>query len=218
MHERFWLERWERGEIGFHQQSAHRFLRRYWAALDLPPGARVFVPLCGKSRDMLWLRDAGFEVIGVELSLTAAKAFCEENALPLSRGREGVFECFRGAGISLLVGDFFDLRPDDLDGVAAVFDRAALVALPPPARARYAAHMAALLPAGAQTLLVTLEYDQEQMDGPPFSVTAEEVHQRYAGSHRVELLHSEEIIQDEPKFRSRGLTALAETAWRLCRR
>lgn len=125
MHERFWLERWERGEIGFHQQSAHRYLRRYWASLDLPPGARVFVPLCGKSRDMLWLRDAGFEVIGVELSLTAAKAFCEENALPLLRVREGVFECFRGAGISLLVGDFFDLRPDDLDGVAAVFDRAA---------------------------------------------------------------------------------------------
>ncbi len=218
MHEEFWLERWDRGEIGFHQQSAHRYLPRYWPSLALPPGARVFVPLCGKSRDMLWLRDAGLEVIGVELSLMAAQAFAEENALALSRRREGVFERFRGAGISLLVGDFFDLRPGDLDGVAAVFDRAALVALPPSMRAGYAAHMAALLPAGTQTLLVTLEYDQRRMDGPPFSVTAEEVRELYGGAHRMEPLHSEEIIQDEPKFRSRGLTALAETAWRLCRR
>ncbi|MCG3202924.1 MAG: Thiopurine S-methyltransferase [Gammaproteobacteria bacterium] len=218
MNHEFWLERWERGETGFHQQAVHRYLPRYWPSLALPPGAGVFVPLCGKSRDMLWLRDAGFEVTGVELSRKAAQAFAEENGLTaMSRRREGDFEHFHGGGISLLVGDFFDLRPGHIDGVAAAFDRAALVALPAPARAAYAAHMAALLPAGAQTLLVTLDYDQAQMDGPPFPVTAAEVRALYAGSNRVELLQSEEIIQDEPKFRSRGLTSLAETAWRLRR-
>lgn len=215
MNHEFWLERWERDETGFHQQAVHRYLPRYWPSLALPPGAGVFVPLCGKSRDMLWLRDAGFQVIGVELSLKAAHAFAEENGLSMSRRREGPFEHFHGGGISLLVGDFFDLQPGRIDGVSAAFDRAALVALPPRARAAYAAHMATLLPAGAQTLLVTLDYDQARMDGPPFSVTAAEVHELYAGSSRVDLLHSEEIIQDEPKFRGRGLTSLAETAWRL---
>ncbi|MCC6714417.1 MAG: thiopurine S-methyltransferase [Gammaproteobacteria bacterium] len=217
MNHDFWLERWQRDEIGFHQQAVHRYLPRHWPSLALPPGARVFVPLCGKSRDMLWLRDAGFEVIGVELSLKAAHAFCGENELSMSRRRDGPFECFHGGGIALLVGDFFDLRPGHIAGVAAAFDRAALVALPPSARARYAAHMAALLPAGTQTLLVTLEYDQRQMEGPPFSVAAEEVRELYAGSNRMEPLQREEIIQDEPKFRGRGLTALAETAWRLDR-
>ncbi len=217
MNQDFWLERWERDELGFHQQAVHRYLPRHWPSLALPAGARVFVPLCGKSRDMLWLRDAGFEVIGVEISLKAAHSFFGENELSMSHRRDGPFECFFGGGISLLVGDFFDLRPGRIDGVAAAFDRAALVALPPSTRTRYAEHMAALLPAGTQTLLVTLEYDQGQMDGPPYSVTPEEVRGLYAGSNRMESLQSEEVIQDEPKFRSRGLTALAETAWRLVR-
>ena len=217
MNRDFWLERWQRNEIGFHQESIHRFLPRYWPRLDLTAGARVFVPLCGKSRDMLWLRDAGFEVIGVELSGRAAEDFCAEHGLAMTRRRDGAFDSFHCRGITIYVGDFFELAPRHVDGVGAVFDRAALVALPPLMRARYAAHMAALQAAGTQTLLVSFEYDQTRMDGPPFSVTAAEVRELYAGTSRVELLQREEIIDSEPRFRSRGLVALAESAWLLRR-
>ncbi len=166
---------------------------------------------------MLWLRDAGFEVVGVELSGRAAEAFSAEHGLGMTRRREGTFDCYRCGSITLYVGDFFDLESGHVDGVVAAFDRAALVALPPLMRPQYAAHMVALLGTGTQTLLVAFEYDQTMMDGPPFSAPASQVRELYAGTSQVELLQREEIIDSEPRFRSRGLSALAESAWLLRR-
>ena len=186
MDHQFWLERWQQGQIGFHQAEINQYLSEHWGQLGLPDGAAVFVPLCGKSLDMLWLREQGHEVLGVELSEKAVSAFFDENAIPAEVSREGSFKVYTGGGVRLRSGDFFALEASDLGGIHAVYDRAALIALPPGLRADYARHMAKLLPSGAHILLITMEYPDGTLEGPPFSVSEEEVHSLFDGAFTIE--------------------------------
>jgi thiopurine S-methyltransferase len=218
MEPNFWHERWERAEIGFHQQDINFHLQRFWNRLDLPAGRRVFVPLCGKSRDMLWLASEGYPVTGVEISSVAVAAFFGDNGLRPNRRREGAFEVWEQDEIQILLGDFFALEPRHLADIAGVYDRASLIALPPAMRERYARKLATLLPAGVQTLLVTLEYDQAALVGPPFSVGEEEVRALFEPAHAVEPLFSRDALAEESRWRERGLTWLLENAYRLTHR
>lgn len=186
MEHHFWLERWKQDQIGFHQAEINQYLSEHWEQLGLPPGAPVFVPLCGKSLDMLWLREQGHPVLGVELSEKAVAAFFAENDIAADTRRDGDFMVYTSDDLELLTGDFFALRPQHLHGVCAVYDRASLIALPPPMRAAYARHMASLLPVGAHILLITMEYPAGALDGPPFSVSEEEVHTLFEGDFSVE--------------------------------
>ena len=166
----FWHSRWQKGRVGFHQNEINCFLKKWWPTLALPTQATVFLPLCGKSLDMLWLAAQGHQVIGVELSEIAAQAFfAEQNVQPDVRVR-GDFVCYSANGVSIWCGDFFDLNVTDLKEVTAVFDRAALIALPKEMRQRYAQHLKRLLPQGCQMLLVGIEYDESALSGPPFNV------------------------------------------------
>ena len=146
----FWLERWEREEIGFHQNVINPYLCEYWQELHLACDSMVFVPLCGKSRDMLWLRKQGHQVMGVELSNIAVQAFFKENGYTPHHVARGKFEHCEADGIRILCGDFFDLSKDDLAKVSAVYDRASLIALPPEMRERYVRHLAGILPPATQ--------------------------------------------------------------------
>jgi thiopurine S-methyltransferase len=137
---------------------------------------------------MIWLAGMGNRVIGVELSQVAVEAFFDENAMEPERRQEGKFARYRSGGIELLQGDFFDLSRDHLEGVTAVYDRAAIVALPPPLRGRYAAHLATLLPVGATILLLTFEYPEGMRQGPPFSVPQPEIESLFASAFDIELL------------------------------
>lgn len=211
----FWLERWRRNEIGFHQPLFNTHLQEYWQQLRLPPGGRVFVPLCGKSRDLLWLRAQGHSVVGVEISAIALRDFFSENNLTPQLGHRPPFDHSQVEGIDLLCGDFFELTQSDLAGVTGVYDRAALIALPPPLRERYVAKLVEILPPPVEILLVTMEYPQDQMQGPPFSVTEEEVRALYTAHYHIESLHSKDILGDNPRFRERGLTHLQERVYRL---
>jgi thiopurine S-methyltransferase len=214
----FWHERWQRNEIGFHQQEINAHLQEFWPQLAVPAGALVFVPLCGKSRDLLWLRARGHAVLGVELSPIAVRDFFAENALTPQVTRHGPFERYVADGLVVLCGDFFDLTPAFLQKVAGVYDRASLIALPPELRARYAGHSTAILPAAAGTLLVTMEYPQNEMSGPPFAVREEEVRQLYDKRYTVTCLFSKDILAENPRFRERGLGALTEKVYRLAPR
>jgi thiopurine S-methyltransferase len=206
----FWLERWEREEIGFHQNEYNSYLRLYWEELHLTPGSEVFVPLCGKSRDMLWLRERGYQVLGVELSAIAVQAFFKENGYtPQHIIREKV-ECYEANGIRILCGDFFDLSKNDLAKVSAVYDRASLIALPPEMRVRYVRHLVSILPPAKQILLITVDYPQSEMQGPPFSVSSDEVEALYREHAEVRLLAQLDVLAQNPRFQERGLSRLQE--------
>lgn len=210
MQERFWHERWEERRIGFHRETVHPQLMEHWGTLALAPGAGVFVPLCGKSLDMLWLRSQGFAVTGVELSPIAVRDLFGEHGLQPSVTPHGRLERWAVPGLAVLRGDVLDVTAAHVDACAGVFDRAALIALPPEMRERYSRHLIAVLPADARMLLVTMEYDQRQTAGPPFSVPEREVLALYGDRFHVRCLHEWDALPDEPGLRSRGVTRLAE--------
>ena len=217
MHPEFWHQRWADNQIGFHQDVPTPLLLKHWAALGVAPGARVFVPLAGKSRDMAWLASQGHRVLGVELSQLAVEQFFAEHDLTpeLEDTRYGTH--YRAGGIELIVGDAFALDADLLRDCTAVFDRAALIALPPELRARYASELYARLPRGCRGLLVTLEYPQDERPGPPFSVALEEVHALYARDWNVDLLERRPIPPDHPGFVA-GVSRLDTAVYSLRRR
>jgi thiopurine S-methyltransferase len=223
----FWHQRWQRGEIGWHSEAVNRHLTEYWPRLAVPKDACVLVPLCGKSLDMLWLAGEGHSVVGVELSATAAEAFFTENGLsPVATDLAPYpFRCYRVDEIRLLVGDFFDLSAEALraagnSGIDAVYDRASLIALPPDLRATYARHLAPLLRqlrggSPPVSLLITFDYDQSRMPGPPFAVAAGEVQALFERDFRIEELTSFDVLPENPGLAARGLDRLAEHVYRM---
>ncbi|MBE9567471.1 MAG: thiopurine S-methyltransferase [Proteobacteria bacterium] len=225
----FWLERWDNGQTGFHQQAVNPYLAYFYGEKGPAPEQRkalkVFVPLCGKSKDMLWLAQGGYQVFGVECSERAVKDFFEENALNYrhaARDEHALYLNDAGenknlSSIEVYQGDFFSLKTDLFEDVSDVFDRASLIALPVDMRQQYADKMAYLLHRGTRILLVTLTYDQSQMGGPPFSVTEEEVNGLYAENFSVTKLCFKDIIDDEQRMKDRGLSSLVETVYKIVR-
>jgi thiopurine S-methyltransferase len=209
------LERWERSEIGFHQNEINPYLLRYWQELPAAQGDEVFVPLCGKSLDMMWLRQQGYFVLGVELSAIAVQDFFREQGKSPERASGGKFDNYIADGICLSCGDFFDLTKEDLANVSAVYDRASLVALPPDMRERYARHLVDILPRGTQILLVTFDYPQAEMQGPPFAVSVSEVEALYGKYAEIRLLAQEDALAQNPRFQQRGVSRMEESIFLL---
>ena len=191
MQAEFWHERWSRNQIGFHESAANRLLVAHFAALGLSPGARVFVPLAGKTLDIDWLLTGGFRVAAAELSPLAVAQVFERIGAVATSARTGDLAQLSAGSLDVFVGDLFRLSRDQLGQVDAVYDRAALIALPPDMRRRYAAHMTSLTK-GAPQLLITLEYEQQKRAGPPFSVETAEVLALY-DEYEPTLLTSEAI-------------------------
>jgi thiopurine S-methyltransferase len=215
MKKEFWLERWERSEIGFHQDEINPYLVQYWPELPCLRGSEVFVPLCGKSMDMVWLRQQGNFVLGVELSAIAVRNFFHEQGMSPERVSGGKFDNYIADGICLSCGDFFDLRKEDMAQVNAVYDRASLVALPPNMRESYARHLVDILPRGTQILLVTFDYPQSEMQGPPFAVSVKEVEELYGKYADIRLLAQEDALVQNPRFKQRGVTRMEESIFLL---
>jgi len=213
----FWHQRWHSNQIGFHRDTPLPLLLKYWPALGLETGSQVFVPLCGKSLDMLWLAEQGQRVLGVELSELAITQFFDERGLsPETRQSEYGTHYHAGAW-ELICGDAFALSPKVLQDCTGVYDRGAMIALPPKMRETYVNTVWHRLPTGCQGLLVTLEYPQAEKNGPPFSVEENEILQRFANICAVELLERRDILNNEPKFQAEGVTELHTSVYRLRR-
>jgi len=176
----FWHSRWAANQIGFHEADVHPMLRAHGARLGA--GGCVFVPLCGKSNDMPWLREQGHDVVGIELAEVAVRAFFAEHGITATQSTLDGFQEFSAPGYRLLCGDFFALTRATLGPCAAIYDRAALIALPPDMRRDYAARMTTLADSGTRMLLITVQYDTQVLSPPPFAVAAEEVAGLY-GQH-----------------------------------
>ena len=210
MEKDYWLERWEQKETGFHQSDNNPYLCQYWKELCLDQGSKVFVPLCGKSKDMLWLHTQGHKVLGVELSVIAVEAFFKENKLVPSYDCYKRFMRYETNSICILSGNFFDLNRKDLTKVSAVYDRASLVALPQDMRGRYVRHLLGVLSPGTQILLITFDYSQLEMQGPPFSVSVSEVEELFSGYSNICLLAQLDVLDRYPHFYERGVSKLYE--------
>ncbi len=193
-----WQQSWRDREIAFHQNVVNPHLVKFWQNLRLTAADRVFVPLCGKSRDLSWLADQGHTVVGVELSPLAVRAFFKENKMQPVRQKLGKFTRWEHGRISILCGDFFQLSAADLGEIAAVFDRASLTALPDEIRGAYIAHLKKILPASCKMLLLTTEEpDEGETQGQPFAI-ADEIASLYTNAFDIQLSHVESIFEPDP--------------------
>ncbi|MFK7942568.1 MAG: thiopurine S-methyltransferase [Paracoccaceae bacterium] len=180
----FWHERWQANQIGFHEGDVNALLAAHFDRLDLAHGARVFVPMCGKTRDIAWLLGKGMRVVGAELSEIAVQQLFDELGVEAEVIPMGALTCYSAADIEIHVGDIFELTAEALRPVDAIYDRAALVALPGALRERYAAHLTAISNSAPQ-LVITFDYDQDVMPGPPFCVPREEVDRLYGAAYQI---------------------------------
>lgn len=192
MDAQFWHDKWQRREIGFHREQINPYLPAYFPTLGLQAGQTVFLPLCGKTRDVSYFLQLGLQLVGVELSEVAVKElFADLGVQPEISDLQGM-RCYQTMQLRIFVGDFFELTAEHLGRIDAIYDRAALVALPLTMRLAYTKHLLDLSH-NAPQLLITYEYDQNVVDGPPFSISQAEVEQHYAGAYAIEVLHTAEV-------------------------
>jgi thiopurine S-methyltransferase len=218
MEPQFWHERWAINQIGFNQSEVNPYLQKFWPELNLKPGERVLVPLCGKTIDMRWLIQQGLHVVGVELSEKAVQDFFSEGGMEPRVEVRGQFKVYSVEACEIWCGDFFALKARDIGNCSALYDRAALIALPAEMRWRYVECLNRILPADCRGLLISLDYEQSEIAGPPFSVPEEEVMQLFSPEWRVKLIVDEDVLHKSRKFLDAGASRLIETAYRMFRR
>ncbi|MGL6313927.1 thiopurine S-methyltransferase [Vibrio sp. WXL103] len=208
----FWHNKWASNSVGFHLPDVNPLLIKHWDALKPLRSQKVLVPLCGKSEDLVWLAERHVDVQGVELSQIAVRAFFSEHFYtPLVTKVSGQHELYQFDELSIYTGDVFTAP---LEKVSLIYDRAALIALPQEMRADYAQRLDSLLEPGGQILLVTLEYQQDEMQGPPFSVLEQEITQLFTG-YNVTRLATDVADESHPKRAERGLSYFAESVFAL---
>ncbi len=183
----FWQERWALNQTAFHEAGVHDLLLAHYGQLALAAPSRVFVPLCGKTHDIDWLVSRGHAVVGSELNRPAVEEVFDRMELTPEESHQGDLVRLVAGPLVIFVGDFFHLSRDILGAVDAIYDRAALVALPDSMRLDYASHLAELSGTAPQ-LLITFDYDQTQMNGPPFSVPEETIEALYQDRYQRKLL------------------------------
>lgn len=208
----YWRNKWDIKQTGFHLNYVHPILKRHVGLFNQEQ--TVFVPLCGKSLDIGFLLERGNTVVAVELSEVAVGELFEQMDLTptVSSWKEG--KKYQAENLTVYVGDFFTVEAQDLGSIAWVYDRAAIVALPEELRVKYAQHLVNITEK-APHLLLTLDYDQEIVSGPPFAVSGEEVTTHYNDLYSIKLLEEAEIIDNEPRFKAKGLTSFYQRAYHL---
>jgi len=218
----YWHDAWNEDRTGFHQDRINKRLSEHWPTLGVASGSTVFVPLCGKSLDMLWLREQGHPILGVELSEKAVAAFFDENALAHERLVSSLGVEYRsiddGPPIRLIAGDYFALSASDLQRVGGLYDRASLIAMNDELRLRYAEHLGRLVPGGTVGMLLVIDYDTARMQGPPFAVPATRVHALLDPAFELEEIDRHDGPERLGNLANRGLQTLTEHVFRLARR
>ncbi|MEL6684920.1 MAG: thiopurine S-methyltransferase [Pseudomonadota bacterium] len=213
MDAQFWHDKWDQNDIGFHEADVNPGIITHFGTVAPPTPARVFVPLCGKTRDIAWLMGQGYHVVGAELSTLAITELFAELSITAQVADRSTGQHFAGPGIDIFVGDIFDLTSKDVGQIDVVYDRAALVALPSDLRLKYAAHIAELSGAAPQ-LLLCFEYDQTAMNGPPFAVDETEIQRVYGSAYDIAPL-ARKPISGRLKARLHASDLADHTAWAL---
>ena len=205
---KIWESRWQEERIGFHLNEVNPYLIKFSDQLLFKNPDRVFVPLCGKTLDLCWLTKKTNKVIGVELVKKAVMDFFTENNIAYLVQQEEIFQKFTSKFIDIYLGDFFELKPEDTPPFKAIYDRASIIALEKLERRKYVDHLISFLDPAGRILLITLEYNQNQMKGPPYSVPGEEIESLFSPLGSLKLLETCDVLDD--RFRKKGLTQLLE--------
>ena len=206
-----WESHWQEGRIGFHLLQVNTYLRRFSANLLKSEPKNIFVPLCGKTLDLPWLANRTKKVVGVEMVSQAVEEFYAENEISYSIQPAGKLQLFKNDSIDIFQGDFFDLTQEETGLFEAIYDRGSIVALARPERQKYVEHLLSFLAPGGRLLLITLEYDQEQMSGPPFSVADAEIEMLFSQYGKLELLETCDILDE--RLRNKGLDGILERVY-----
>ncbi|MDP6727865.1 MAG: thiopurine S-methyltransferase [Gammaproteobacteria bacterium] len=208
-----WLKFWENNETNWHGDNVTQELIEYFELFELEPRDKVFVPLCGKSLDMLYIMNQGFSVIGVEISEIGVRQFFNENNLTYKITKVDDFDLYSTENLEIYCGDFFALTSKHLNKVKSVFDRKSLIALEPEVRQKYVKHLNDIISVGARILLVTLQYPQHQMSGPPFSVNKSEVESLFSMTFESRELRSFNDIENGSKLERAGVDYINNAAY-----
>jgi thiopurine S-methyltransferase len=208
-----WQQRWQQRKIGWHKNTYNTRLLKFLPYLNLEAGDEVFVPLCGKSLDMRYLLEQGLKVLGVEISELAVKQFFTENNLEYTCIKQVNFLLFKGENINIYCGDYFDLSQAHLKNTKGVYDRAALIALPEQLRKRFASHLCVIMANDCRILLLTLNYPQSQMSGPPYSVSEIEVVSIYGKTFKHQQLECFDDLENESKFLDSGVDFIKKAVY-----
>lgn len=203
----YWKSRWKKQHTGWHMEQVYPHLKTYLDRLNPDTGDTLFVPLCGKSRDLVWLAEQGFRVIGVEVSAVAVRQFFAETGITYSTESKAEFVIYQSDNIQIYQADFFKLVSSWIPPLDAVYDKAALIALPEEKRRMYADKILGLAGSKSRILLNTFEYIQNEMNGPPFAVFFDELQDLFGDRFEIELLHEESIFDQLVKFQQRGLSS-----------
>lgn len=208
----YWLNKWQKNDIAFNQQAPNNLLVSYFNDLQLKRNSRILVPLCGKSVDMLWLYQQGYKILGIELSEIACRDFFTENALIYTSQDATAHKIFRHQNIQLIAGDFFLSERASLLSIQAVYDRAALIALPQELRKRYVAHLLSLLEPNTPILLIATDYDSSEMQGPPYPLGKKSIQNLFATCN-IETLYYRPMKRIPEHLKQKGLTDAIEQAY-----
>lgn len=203
----YWQSRWRKNNIGWHMAEVYPQLPALWPSLSIKENARVLVPLCGKNLDMNWLAEQGCHVIGVEISQKALEEFISNHPEPFSKETSHNFTIYRSESIELWNGDFLNLPTHNIPAPDLIYDKTSIVALPPKMRAQYTSKVLELCGRDTQILLQTFEYNQDEMEGPPFSVNKNEIRQWYDKWFDLHLLREQSKFEDVRQFQQRGLSS-----------
>jgi len=212
MKNNYWLDKWQTNDIAFHEQDINADLIAYANELNLKPGEHIFVPLCGKTKDMLWLAERGFHVAGIELSPIACSDFFAELNVTPDITTQSKFTKYQFNNIELFCGDLFNLTNSDLPIIHAVYDCKALIALPPDLRKRYIDHIVSCTGTKIRILLLTRETNC-QVKPPPFPVNKNEVNSLYGPYFDVQLLKCVSITDIPERLIKKGYSEMTESVY-----
>ncbi len=212
----FWHACWERNSLGFHQTDYHPFLSQYLLPRITSTHQSVFVPLCGKSDDMVWLAEH-FEVVGAELSEIACRDFFAEKQLTVTPAVQGRFNCYQHQNLSLWQGDFFQLNAEQFKPFDWIYDRAAIIALPQEMQQTYVEHLSTFIGSDTILFLISVEFPQQEMSGPPFAIFSDDVARLFSGFD-IQCLARHEIADKVFAQRTFDVSYLRETLYLIRRK
>jgi thiopurine S-methyltransferase len=203
----YWQSRWQKGNTGWHMDTVYPPLPHLWNQIGMNSDTRVLVPLCGKSLDLLWLTDHCDTVTGVDISPKALQHVMQKHSESFIKDTSHGFTIYRSDSLVLWEGDFAKLPSDQIPPQNLIYDKASIIALPPEKRQRHAEKMIELSSFNTQILIQIFEYDQNEMNGPPFSVEEQELKRLFGNQFKLKCLHEQSKLEELQKFKQRGLSS-----------